>query len=449
MTRTICGRALRLALGIAATVALWISPAASSPAFAFQKPAFPRLAGLNIGQPFNYDDPQYQAALAREHIVILGMFPGLTPGGRPIGAAVQAIKNINPATLVFLYVNANELNYDPSGNSSVWDGVQSKVDSMRWWLYSDPAMTQKVTSAFGPGYFAVNSTMFTPRDGSGDNALEWITKFFVNNYVRPNPAVDGLFMDNTFWRTHVDGDWQRNGRIEPAGDPAASQWLRQGYARYFSLVRQLGAGRLQLANVTDWGESNSVLDEYRGLVNGGVMEGMVGKGWSPEAYAGWGAMMDRYRRTMANLAEPKLGIFNQWGDPGDFQAMRYGLASCLLGDAYYSFTSNATAYAGVTWFDEFNVSLGAGSFQPHGPWQSGVWRRDFDNGIVLVNPRGNGPQTVTLETPYVRLHGVQDPVTNSGQTVTRVTLQDRDGLILLRKAPLQRPKAPDRVTIGP
>jgi hypothetical protein len=61
-----------------------------------------------------------------------------------------------------------------------------------------------------------------------------------------------------------------------------------------------------------------------------------------------------------------------------------------------------------------------------------VWRRDFDHGIVLVNPKGNGPQTVILESSYTRIKGEQDPVTNNGATVTTVTLQDRDGIILLR-----------------
>jgi hypothetical protein len=61
-------------------------------------------------------------------------------------------------------------------------------------------------------------------------------------------------------------------------------------------------------------------------------------------------------------------------------------------------------------------------------WQHGVYRRDFDNGIALVNPKGNGAQTVQHETSYKRLLGSQAPGVNNGQTVTSVTLQDRDGI---------------------
>ncbi|HEX4674579.1 MAG TPA: hypothetical protein VH209_04580, partial [Steroidobacteraceae bacterium] len=71
----------------------------------------------------------------------------------------------------------------------------------------------------------------------------------------------------------------------------------------------------------------------------------------------------------------------------------------------------------------------------------------FDNGIVLVNPKGNGPQTVTLETSYLKIKGAQDPVTNNGQSVTTVTLKDRDGIVLLRPHPVTRPATPTGFTV--
>jgi len=59
-----------------------------------------------------------------------------------------------------------------------------------------------------------------------------------------------------------------------------------------------------------------------------------------------------------------------------------------------------------------------------------------------MNPKGNGPQTVTLETSYKHLSGTQVPSVNNGQTVTSVTLNDRDGVILLRTAAQPVPDAP-------
>jgi len=61
-----------------------------------------------------------------------------------------------------------------------------------------------------------------------------------------------------------------------------------------------------------------------------------------------------------------------------------------------------------------------------------VWRRDFDNGIVLVNPAGNGAKTVDLGGTFHKLTGTQAPDINNGATVTSVTLADRDGIVLSR-----------------
>jgi hypothetical protein len=61
---------------------------------------------------------------------------------------------------------------------------------------------------------------------------------------------------------------------------------------------------------------------------------------------------------------------------------------------------------------------------------------------------GNGPRTVTLETSYKRISGSQAPTVNNGQTMTTVTLQDRDGIILLRLHPTGVPKAPTHLTLS-
>ena len=119
-----------------------------------------------------------------------------------------------------------------------------------------------------------------------------------------------------------------------------------------------------------------------------------------------------------------------------------------MNNGYYSFTNPSNGYTGVVWFDEYNANLGqpVSTSLPTAAWQNGVWRRDFTNGIALVNPKGNGAQTVQLGGTFVKINGTQDPSVNSGQTVTSVTLQDRDGIILLRQTPLQQPKAPTGVS---
>ncbi len=205
-------------------------------------------------------------------------------------------------------------------------------------------------------------------------------------------------------------------------------------------------GKLQLANVADWGQSNSVITEYKGVWNGGVLEHIIGKSYSAES-SSWSNLMAHYRKTMEALAAPKLGIFQQDGDATDYRGMRYGLASCLMDDGYYTFANQDHPTYGVTWFDEFDAKLGAAVSAPQtGAWQAGVYRRDFEKGIVLVNPKGNGTREVTLEGDFVKIKGTQDPKTNDGSTVRKVTLQDRDGIILLRSKPVKRPAPPGGIS---
>jgi hypothetical protein len=61
---------------------------------------------------------------------------------------------------------------------------------------------------------------------------------------------------------------------------------------------------------------------------------------------------------------------------------------------------------------------------------SALLRRDFTNGIVLVNG-GSQPQTVSLGGTFRKIKGTQDPV-NDGSFLTSVTIQPRDAVILLR-----------------
>jgi hypothetical protein len=124
--------------------------------------------------------------------------------------------------------------------------------------------------------------------------------------------------------------------------------------------------------------------------------------------------------------------------------MRYGIAACLMGNGYYTPTGTISYSSDIfLWFDEFdNAGAGVGylgqAVEPWqtGPWSHGVWKREYQNGIVLWNPRGNGQQTVSLSGlgNLKHIQGSQDPAVNNGASVTNssVTLNDRDGLILLR-----------------
>jgi Hypothetical glycosyl hydrolase family 15/Carbohydrate binding domain len=76
--------------------------------------------------------------------------------------------------------------------------------------------------------------------------------------------------------------------------------------------------------------------------------------------------------------------------------------------------------AGQVWLDDVHLQAGASS----------VWRRDFQNGIVLVNPAGT-PMTAPLGRPFRRILGMRDPATNDGSTVTQAAVPPGDALFLI------------------
>jgi hypothetical protein len=92
---------------------------------------------------------------------------------------------------------------------------------------------------------------------------------------------------------------------------------------------------------------------------------------------------------------------------------------------------------GDVWLDDVHLQTGATS----------LYRRDFENGIVLVNPAQEA-LTVPLGATYRRILGTVDPVTNDGSWVTEVRVPAEDALFLLGgdAAP---PAAPRDLRVAP
>ena len=420
----------------------------SGMAMAFTEPPFPRLATVNFSNPQNYDNAAFEAQLARYNIAMLSIYPGwIGASGKTMNQSVQGIKAINPQELVFLYINNNEV----SVSQSVMAPLTNKINAMHWWLYPSGASGVPVPSAWS-GTTEVNNTLFTHTDSNGDDWVSWYAKWAVQNYYVPNPSIDGFFTDNVFSQPRVNGDWNLDGVLDIDSNATVGEWYRQGYNKHFSVLNQQMPGKYQVGNLTGWGGSGVNLSYLTGILNGGMIEGMIGFSYSPETWGSWSEMMREYRVIMASVAQPQLVIFGQVGVANDYRGFRYGFTSCLMDNGYYEFSLASNPYSGTFWFDEFNAELGAATTNPATTaWQKGVYRRDFANGIALVNPRGNGAQTVQLETAYRKIAGTQDSAVNNGQTVQSVTLQDRDGIILLRTTaappPSTQPAPPAAVTV--
>jgi len=413
----------------AETIKSGIKTVTSTAPVAAPTPAsFPRLLGMNIGKK-NYESAAYQVAMAKLDVVILGFYRGWQNGYAATSTlamrkVVRALKAINPKILVGQYTILNQALDDPNDTASL--DIQIKVDAADWWLLNAAKRKVQFSREYGPTW-EVNVSNWAPQDGNGQRWPEWIAERNYSVFFRDIPEFDIVFLDNVV-NPRVTADWNRDGKDEPANSPAVLTANYAGHVAEWNRVRQLLPKVLLIGNIdNDLGNP-----EWKGQLDGGFLEGTMGEIWSIETRAGWPAAMARYRAAIQNTRSPKIVAFNVHGSPVDYRFFRYAYASCLLDDGYFSFNDKVVMYSSVPWFDEYNFKLGqALSGPPAAAWSQGVWRRDFQNGVVLVNPT-IASRTVTLEPGLRRLAGTQEPAVNNGAAVSQVTLKPKDGIVLRR-----------------
>jgi hypothetical protein len=107
-----------------------------------------------------------------------------------------------------------------------------------------------------------------------------------------------------------------------------------------------------------------------------------------------------------------LGVGTEWRH---YQVILIPTAAC---DAQLHLC--LAADDGEVWLDDVHFQEGATS----------LYRRDFQNGIVLVNPAAR-PLTVPLERAFQKILGTADPVVNDGSMVTEVTVPPSDAIFLI------------------
>jgi hypothetical protein len=401
---------------------------------------------LNGGH--DYHVTSYQQDIARLDVAILGMYNMWSIGGNNPADVVDQIKARNPSLILGNYTLMTEVHTDPTDTATsdlraklaAEDGPGGVGD---WWAY-DSAGSKLNWSG---GTYLVNDTnltLLTTPDSNGDRWPQWSAKR-DNTEIISAADWDIWFCDNNFWRPRSDADWDRNGSNDSAEDATVRTNWRNGQRAYYDTAKALQPNMFLMVNA-DNDLDGSVFpggtsyDQYTGVLHGAFMEHLVGKSWSAEEWGGWSTMMGWYHRIFNNLLDPKLVIFDAYmgDDTTDYRTLRYAFGSCLLNDGYFSASSD---YGTVLWYDEFDLAgtsttkwLGAAVDPPQTTaWSLGVYRRQFENGMVLVNPKGNGQRTVTVGSGYHRIDGTQDHTTNSGASVTStLTLADRDGLFLVK-----------------
>lgn len=409
-----------LSLSVLMLALATLQGAAQTPPPQPTKATFPRLLGMNIGKK-NYDDPQYQRQLARLDVVILGFYKGWKPKVG-IASVVRNLKALSGGKiLVGQYTILNE-SYDNERNPANQD-VVTKLNQMNWWVHNAAGNKVQWTKIYRT--WEVDFTASSKPDAAGQRYPEWLVERNDKLYFQTAP-FDIWYCDNVMRQPRVKGDWDHDGKDDDPRNPAIAAAYRAGHRAEWAAIRKAEPGLALMGNA----DGPLTEPEFTGQMEGAFLEGLMGKSWSIEKREGWAGAMKRYRDALANTRAPHMVGFNVHGDPKDVHFFRYAYASCLLDDGYFCFSDAAAGYSSVPWFDEYDVALGeARSAPPAAPWQNGVWRRDFEHGLALVNPTAQ-PVTVTLEPGFHRLQGHQDSAINNGEAAATLTLAAKDGMIL-------------------
>ena len=239
---------------------------------------------------------------------------------------------------------------------------------------------------------AVNSNNWWHRDAAG-NRTQWTTGYSAHNinitdWARPNASgqrwhqvkakmdndklfanmkgLDYVYLDG-FDVPLADGDWKLIGTNQSRKDADIVSAYRKGNVAYANSVRALNPSLKFIGN-----SASIEAPEYRNQIEGAYRECLMGKSWSLETRLGWEAMMDSYRVALANTKATKDVVFGSCNLTADPDFYRYGLASALLEDGYFSFSVNG--YSQLPWFDEGDAPLGtAAEAPPTAPTASGLW----------------------------------------------------------------------------
>lgn len=376
----------------------------------------PKLANLY----YRWDIPSGDLPqLAKWDVVVLDMENQVTNPDK-----LRELKRLNPNIVLLAYITSQEIKDNAATNAGTMrrrlvSGV--KAD----WYLTDTTGKQ---FSFWPGTKMLNPTDICP----AVNGLKWNTYLanFTAKEILSTGLWDGVFYDNTWgevnWFTKNKGDFDKNGVAETDAD---AHW-RAGMNELFDATRRLAGSNIILVG-------NAITKEYSNSLNGMTFENFTDQRFNDA--------MAALKIQLTGNRLPRTIILNantsNTGNRNNYSRVRYGLGTALISGngVYYSFDYGDKDHTQVWWYDEYDVELGepvgeAVSLNGAGQFREDVWRRDYTNGIVLVNATGVA-QEIDLGGDYEKIIGKQDSGVNNGAIVNKVRLPARDGLVLRRTLP--------------
>ncbi|HTX87104.1 MAG TPA: putative glycoside hydrolase [Candidatus Nanoarchaeia archaeon] len=365
-------------------------------------------------------------------------------------ANLRKIRQLNPKIIILAYVTSEEILTAPQdpGYAKLRDQLQQQIDPS-WWLKDKSGNF----TSFWSGTRMLNVTNGAGVNAQGQRWNDFLPQF-INSQVMSTGLWDGVFYDNVWpdisWFNNGNLDYNNDGQAD--GKSALDAAWAAGNEKLLGNTQALFGGKYLIV-------SNSRHDTaYQPLMNGIMLESFPAP-W--EADGTWAGSMKSYT-DIKGFAQPYLGILNSntnntWAQ-NNYHKMRFSLGSALLGDGSFSFDYGVNDHSQTWWYDEYQAELGPAVSSPinildktNKTYRQGLWRRDFENGIVVVNSTGQTQNYATTDEVFTKLSGAQDPIVNNGSRVNLVSIAADDAVVLLgdlasRKIPATAAIAPTPTT---
>jgi len=357
------------------------------------------------------------------------------------------IRSLNPNAVIVTYFSAGDI--IPGNSAPINGGFIAKLKN--GWYMKDIYGARLLLFELIDDVWSEMLNLTTPVNN-------FMPKY-LNKAILSKELVDGIFydwiIDDISWLNHRENAPCGLPDINNDGLPDTDEFLN---SRWITGTKKMlkKTGKHFPEDYLILGNSGGVTsDTYGDLLDGLMIEYFLG--------ADWAYMLRKHYLHLKSCRSPSLSMIMANGDKKDYQTVRYALCSTLMFDGYFTYT-NIGAYEAVWWYDEYAVNVKTGKAKaklkykgylgdPLGDafnvndseqmlkdilltetyFEAGefVWRRDFTNGIVLINPSDNDV-SVNLGEKFRKIKGIYDKSFNNGKKVRLLDMKKRSGIILLR-----------------
>ncbi len=343
------------------------------------------------------------------------------------------IRELNPDIIILAYITSQEANADIynspwSYNASLRKKLLNGLDD-GWWLKDKNG--QRIT--FWEGTYMLNLSDGAKSNSSNKKWNDYLPEFMAKEVISTG-LWDGVFYDNT-WSdiTWVKGDVDiyNTGQIKSTSE-IDNAWA-EGNKKMLKKTRDLiGPNYLILGN-------GKIYDGYQNLLNGVMFEGFPAE-W--ESSGNWGGIINTYSSIKNLNSDPKITVVNSYSNSRqDYRAMRFGLVSTLMENhGYFSFDFGTTDHSQIWWYDEYNTSLGRAQNTSYNlldrhnyNYKDGLWRRDFEEGIAIINSTDKEQLHVFKNEEFEKINGTQDRSVNNGSIINYIQIKAKDAIVLLKR----------------